>query len=113
MPITNTELQHLQVGGPSIQINVDVFLPNGTLSNPAGPPALVIESNNQPGKGTCVVHPTNPRAVILSPGAAAGGGTVVLNTDPPSNTKLAIPFATDPAPDASEIRFVSAGPVQP
>jgi hypothetical protein len=107
MPTTNTELMHMTVGGPSIQIDVDVFLANGTLSDPEDPPVLIIESNNQPTKGSCIVDPLNPRSVILSPGGP-GGGTVVINTDPPSNIKLAIPFSTEPAADLSEVRFVRA-----
>jgi hypothetical protein len=108
--MANTPVIQLTVGGPQVQVNLQVFSgPGGTVLDTTS--TLVVNASNQPAKATIAAHSTNPRAVILTPGTEEGGGSALVQTSPTADDPLSVVFQTSLPPNLRKVVFVDSGPV--
>lgn len=112
MSINNTPVIPLIVGGAPVQINVDAFAgPGGTVPDTTS--TLVPGASAAPQIATMAAHPTNPRAVVVTPGASPGTLTIFVSESPSADVNLQVNLDVQQPPALRQLKYASHGPVQP
>jgi|ERR1043166_9159913 hypothetical protein len=110
MAINTTPTIQLTAGGPPVQINVECHQgPNGSIVDTTS--TLRVQPSQAPTIATIAVHPTDPRAVVVTPGGTAGPLALFVNEDPPADRNLQVNVEVVQPPSVREIVFLGSGPV--
>lgn len=110
MSINQTPVISLTTGGDPVQINVDCLQgPGGTL--PDNTSTLGVAASSAPSVATIAKHPTDPRAVIVTPGSSAGQLALNVFETPGANVNLQVNVDVAAPPALRQIKYNSHGPV--
>jgi hypothetical protein len=110
MSINQTPTIPLTTGGDPVQINVDCFQGPGGAT-PDTTSTLGVGTSAAPNVATIALHPTNPRAVIVTPGTAEGQLSLFVNETPAANVNLQVNVQVAAPPVSRQIKFRDFGPV--
>lgn len=112
MSINATPLILLTTNGDPVQVNVDAFAGPGG-SEPDTTSTLVAGGSAAPAIATMAVHPTNPRAVIVTPGSSPGSLALFVSESPAADVNLQVNVQVDDPPNLRQLKYASHGPVTP
>lgn len=110
MSTNQSPVIQLVAGGAPVQVNIDTF--TGPLSDQLETTsALTVTASQAPSIATIALHPTNPRAVIVTPGTSAGSIAMFVSETPAPATNLAVNVQTTLPPNVRQVAYNSHGPV--
>lgn len=111
MPINQTPIINLTTNGAPVQINVECHQgPGGSQLDTSS--TLAVNASPAPGIATIATHPTNSRAVVVTPGGSAGTLSLFVSSTPGADKNLEVRLQVDPPPLLREIVYLGHGPVQ-
>lgn len=113
MALNQTPVISMYVGGAPVQVNVDVFTGvNGDQMDPSAALSLP-NPNGFSSVATIALHPSDPRAVIVTPAASGNGGTagLLVNEVGGATNPLQVNVSVTVQPMVKQVVFKSSGPV--
>jgi hypothetical protein len=111
MSINQTPVITVQANDPPFQVNVACLAgPGGTTPDTTS----TLQVNDvAPATASIALHPTNPRAVIITPGPVPSLGlTLFVSESPSAEINLQINIVVEAPPMLRQIVYVSHGPVE-
>lgn len=112
MAINHTPIIMLTTNGDSVQVNVQALKgPGGSIVDATS--ALQVAPSAALAIATIATHPSDPRAVIITPGSAPGSMSLFVSESPSADVNLQVDIEVVEPPALREIVYVGHGPVVP
>jgi hypothetical protein len=111
MAINQSPVITVQTNDPPFQVNVEALRgPGGTTPDTT---STLTVNDLAPGIASIALHPTNPRAVVITPGGTPAAALSLFVAESPSaDINLEIRLVVVAPPSLRQIVYVSHGPVE-